>query len=76
MAAYKGRGGKKDGAGRPYTRNTKVIRVPLDVSADECCQIPALRDKITAAIIACETTTSPRYDALRGFLAELRDMGF
>jgi hypothetical protein len=74
--AYKGRGGKKEGAGRPVSEATKVIRVPYDVSADECRQIPALRDKITAALIECERTTSPRYDALRGFLGELRDMGF
>lgn len=76
IMSYKGRGGKKENAGRPYVRNTKVVRVPLDVSADECCQVPALRDKITAALVECERTTSPRYDALRVFLGELRDMGF
>jgi hypothetical protein len=73
--AYIGRGGKKEGAGRQYVRNTKVVRVPLDVSVEECCQIPDLRGKITSALIECELTTSPRYDALRTFLGELRDMG-
>jgi arsenate reductase-like glutaredoxin family protein len=75
--SYKGRGGKRDGAGRPATgRTTKTIRVSKDFpSTDELKDIlDTLRN--WKEISDQSSPTSPRWDKLRQLLSEIPESVF
>lgn len=69
------RGGKREGSGRPKTGvQSKVIRVPLDFpETNKVIAILSLiddwKDRVNEA-----SETSPRYEKLREFFAELEEI--
>lgn len=72
------RGGKREGAGRPQeAKKTHVVRVPLDVSKDECEAIPSLKDVLANWRAECARAEpdSPRYHFLRQCLEEISELG-
>lgn len=75
--SYKGRGGKRPGAGRPATgRTTKTMRVPNDFpSSQELIDVlETLRNWREQSDQA--SPTSPRWQKLRQLLSELPESIF
>ncbi len=77
IQSYKGRGGKREGSGRPATgRTTKVIRVPLDFPDPKLVEetLETLRNWEEMANQA--SPTSPRWEKLRQMLQALPSQVF
>jgi hypothetical protein len=74
-----GRGGKRDGAGRPkgVTIPTRVKRIPTDVSDEVIDNIPTLRDLLSHWEDEClANPENPRHYFLRQAIEEIRNLGY
>lgn len=71
------RGGKREGAGRPQeAKKTHVVRVPVDVSKDECEAIPSLKDVLAYWRQECDNNPDgARYHFLKQALDEIAELG-
>lgn len=83
MTGYaSGRGGRREGAGRPKGSKTvdipptKVLRVPREVTKQEVEAIPSVKTAMVAwKVLIDKEPGSPRYHFLKQFLDELEALG-
>lgn len=71
MGYNSGRGGKREGAGRPIAAPTKVIRIATDLSREQLEAILNLLDEYEE-ISETSSPTSPRFVRLREMLSKYK----